>query len=443
MRRALPPTCLILVLVGCHGLDTVPTKSPTQPSLDHVAVVPPESEAMQWWGQLPSVVGTDVEFQDRAGRPHVFVGAMGVGFHVLDIADPAHPVLVGTYASPGWQNDIQIQGDLAILSNDLPPDPNFPTCETCGTFEGIELVDISNPAVPVRIIDLATDGGAHNATLIGSLVYVSNPSRNAVDVIDVADPAAPVVLVRYTTEGNCAGSPYPCRVIAAGEADWDPHDVTALTMPDKGHRLYVGAIDASFIVDANDPFKLRVVSKIPNGDFRAGYQNIEIAHQADPSPDGGLLVVSDERGGGVSETQCPGGGLHVYDITAEASPRKLGVYFANTQNDGNCTAHNFRFLPDRNVLTLGWYSAGTWVVDLGAAPGEGEFDNSAERPGQATTWGRTLGHVIMPGADTWAAKSPGVTADGRMFVYTGDMGRGMDVFEYTGSLPPAFTRPKR
>jgi hypothetical protein len=47
----------------------------------------------------------------------------------------------------------------------------------------------------------------------------------------------------------------------------------------------------------------------------------------------------------------------------------------------------------------------------------------------------------MPGADTWATKSPGLTADGRLFMYTGDMVRGMDVLEFTGRLPAGHRQP--
>lgn len=429
---------IVLASVACEAVlacERAAQMGPAEPAVSHEALSPEVGENMVFHGQIPGLVGTDIEFQRRGTTTLAFVAAMGEGFKVLDISDPAHPVLVGAYASPGWQNDIQLQGNLAILANDEPRDPRFPTCPECGTFEGIELIDVSNPALPVRIVDLATDGGAHNTTLIGSVAYVSNPSRDAMDVVDVSDPAHPRVLLRYTTDGSCAASPYPCRAIAPGERDFSPHDITALTMPDRGHRLYVAAVDASFILDANDPFKVRGVSKIPNGDPGASYQNIEISHQADPSPDGRLLVISDERGGGL-DLGRPGGGLHVYDITAEANPKKLGVWFANTIGGGNCTAHNFRFLPDRNVLTVGWYSAGTWVADMGVPAGPGELDNSAALPGQVTTWGRTLGSAILPGADTWAAKSPGVTAGGRLFVYTDDMARGMDVFEYTGELPP-------
>jgi hypothetical protein len=314
MRRSgLSVLVLPLVFARCGEAPEAP--APSQPRFSHEAVAPPVGSNLLWRAQVPGFVGTDIEFQERGGRSYAFVAAMGEGFKIFDITDREHPALVGLHASPGYQNDVQVQGNLAILSTDLPPDPRFPTCTTCGTFEGIELVDISNLSRPVKLADLATDGGAHNSTLIGNAVYISNPSRDAVDIVDVSDPRRPQVIRRLSDADRCAVSPYPCDALR--QEGWDPHDVTAQTRPDKGHRLYVAAIGASFILDVTDPRKVRVVSRIPNGD-PSSYANIQIAHQSDPSPDGRLLVISDERGGGVGEVVCPGGALHVYDITSEA-----------------------------------------------------------------------------------------------------------------------------
>ena len=68
-------------------------------------------------------VGTDVEFQSRtdaAGtvRDYAFVGTMGAGLRIFDITDPAHPFVVGGYTDPGWQNDVQVRGDTAVISFD-------------------------------------------------------------------------------------------------------------------------------------------------------------------------------------------------------------------------------------------------------------------------------------------------------------------------------------
>jgi cell division septation protein DedD len=42
-----------------------------------------------------------------------------------------------------------------------------------------------------------------------------------------------------------------------------------------------------------------------------------------------------------------------------------------------------------------------------------------------TTWGRTLGWNVMPGADTWSAK------EYKGFIYAGDMARGFDIYRFT------------
>lgn len=419
---------LFLLLVAPAGAD----HSPLPP--------PPEVKDFHHWSYFPGAAGTDIEFLERDNRTYAFAASIGEGFKIFDITDRAHPSLVATYASPGYQNDIQVEGNIAILSSDEPRglDPEIP-CPLCSLFEGIEIVDVSNLAAPTKLSDLPTQGGAHNATLVGSLslVYISNPTRRSIDIVDISDPRTPRVVKRVTEAAGCETSPYPCQTIAPDEADWDPHDVTFATVPGKGYRLYVAGIEATFILDANNPTTPRVVAKIPNGDYTESYSNIEISHQSDISPDYRLLVVSDERGGGL-DVGCPGGGLHVYDVSNESSPVKLGVYFApDTHNHGNCTVHNFRFLPDRNVLVTAWYSAGSWVIDLSGPAGPGELDNDAAIPGQKTTWGQTLGYAIVPGADTWATKSPGFTSDGRLFMYATDLVRGgLDVFEYIGALPP-------
>jgi hypothetical protein len=404
---------------------------------------PLESKDVRWWRQFPDLVSTDLEFARRGDRTYAFVASMGTGLRIFDITDRSNPVLRGVYVSPSYQNDVQVLGNLAVLSSDMPPypgDPHHPVCGSCAVFEGIEVIDVSDLSAPRRISKLWVDGGAHNSTLVGSTLYIANPSRRAMDVVDLSDPRRPRVVTRVAEAAGCAESPYPCQEIAPGERNWRPHDITVGRRGGRDDRLYVAAIEATFVLDVGERRRVRLVAKIPNGD-PASYANIEISHQADPSPDGRLLIVSDERGGGVSHLGCPGGGLHVYDLTHERDPRKLGVYFApDTHPHGNCTVHVFRFLPDRPVLTTAWYAAGSWVVDLSGPAPPGELDNQAAQPGQKTTWGRTLGYAVMPGADTWATKSPGLTPDGRLFMYSGDMARGMDVFEFTGRLPPAERR---
>src|SRR5688572_2275018 len=68
-------------------------------------------------------VGTDMEFQSRTAadgtvHDYAFVGSMGGGTRIFDVTDPAHPVAAGRYTDPGYQNDLQVSGDVLVLGFD-------------------------------------------------------------------------------------------------------------------------------------------------------------------------------------------------------------------------------------------------------------------------------------------------------------------------------------
>jgi hypothetical protein len=71
-------------------------------------------------------------------------------------------------------------------------------------------------------------------------------------------------------------------------------------------------------------------------------------------------------------------------------------------------------------LTSAHCGAGTWHIDI-SGPSKSD-DGIAEDP--RSTWGNTRGWIVMPGADTWAAK------EYKGHVYSTDMGRGFDVFRF-------------
>jgi hypothetical protein len=188
------------------------------------------------------------------------------------------------------------------------------------------------------------------------------------------------------------------------------------------------------------------------------------------------LIISDERGGGLSNTGCNEdpfsglgilGGLHFFALapiagqpqTAGASPSnpiKLGDYFtppplfgadplapalANARIERACTIHVFRFggngstspgeifpgmggvsgLPNRQAVSA-HYGAGTWWIDVSGPSSNADGVNEDPR----STWGNTNGWIVMPGADTWSSK------EYKGHIFTGDMVRGMDVFSFTG-----------
>ena len=156
---------------------------------------------------------------------------------------------------------------------------------------------------------------------------------------------------------------------------------TTSTSRATARRSYVAAINSTWIVDVSRILsgKVRPIAFISNfteSNDIMNPHNIEISHQSDVTSDGKMLVVSDERGGGLSNTECntgPGGvigGLHFFALapvngiaaTKTASPSnpvKIGDFFipnpllaydplqavldsSSPRIERACTAHVFR-----------------------------------------------------------------------------------------------------
>jgi hypothetical protein len=243
--------------------------------------------------------------------------------------------------------------------------------------------------------------------------------------------------------------------------------------------MYVAAIQSTFIVDVSRVLsgQVRTIAIIPNRQNDDGNDpnNVSISHQADVTPDGKILVITDEAGGGTSNTACNEsadgliGAVHFWALdriggvpasvgAKPAAPKRLGVYVNPSPTrapdplaaaiaglpraERGCTVHVFRIggngssspgepaaglggvstLPSRQLVTA-WYGAGVWRVDFSGPPRSD--DGIREDP--RTTWGNTLGWSVMPGADTWSAK------EYKGHVYAGDMLRGFDVYRLAGA----------
>jgi hypothetical protein len=480
------------------------------------------------------IVGTDMEFQSRrdsAGRTHdyAFVGTMGAGFRIYDITNPSRPIFAGGFADAGWQNDVQVWGNIAGSAFDgVAGEPS--TTSTCLKTKypgaGDQGVDLFRLAYHPQAAAMGTGphftvtnptcianppGGAHNHTVNPQRTWlsISNPSSDwAVDVIDLrpvttgrqrvdlASGGAPIHKYRLIDESRrtperCearAQPPGPVTCIVMRRPDgssasglWRPHDVH---FSRDGRTMYVAAIQSTWIVDVSNVLdgQVRTLSIIPNRTGEADpSREIDISHQADVTPDGKILVIGDEKGGGTSNTDCNSrpngqiGALHFWALgsikgvpasagASPASPKKLGSYInpnpflgpdplqeaidalnvRRTLNglprlERGCTVHVFRIggngtaspgpvapgfdgvsrLGPRTLVTA-WYGAGIWHVDFSGPPRSD--DGVAED--SRTTWGNTLGWNVMPGADTWSLKE----YKGKLAA--GDMLRGFDTYAF-------------
>ena len=429
-------------------------------------LVPRSAKNIAHVANVCGFVGTDIEFQSRKAadgtvHDYAFVGTMGAGTRIFDVTDPAHPVGAGGYTDPGYQNDVQVSGDTLVLGFDsLGASGATSAClrqkgsGTAGqTRAGVDIVrlvfDPITATFETRLVDCylssLSSAGAHTTTIHPSGDWLTvNTSFNGIEVVDIR--SAPATLI---------------RMIPEPVAD-DAHDVS---FSRDGRTLYSAGLDSTRILDVTDieSRPATVKATVPNAataEQGADGQVIQLSHQSDTTSDGKVLVVTDEAGGGITETRCnegPSGKIgaaHFWSV--EGAPRKLGSWLypnpllapdalapalaAIGRTERACTIHVFRNggngtagpgevargfdgvsrLPGRQFVT-GHYGAGTWHVDFSGP--SSSTDGIAEDP--RSTWGNTLGWNVMPGAETWSAK------EYKGYVYTGDMTRGFDVFALT------------
>lgn len=419
---------LVLTAVAALAAPAVTAAAPAAPKN-----VRPVAN-LKWTG------GTDLEITKIKGRRYVVAGAQNnynpttsAGLRVVDVTNPAKPKVAGFLPCNTSQNDIQVRGTYAYLAIDGNTKGDAEGRSDCFTQlggmapkTGVVIVDIANPKKPRAVGFQALPTGAHNTTVHPTkpLLYVSESESLAVPdpaelqpvyVVDVSKPKAPRVAKTFT--------------LGPGDS---PHDITFNA---KGTRAYVAAgfSGAVFIVDTSTPLEPKVVGRLYD-------PAINFAHQSDATPNGKYLLVTDELAGAMGNPYCPGGGIHVWDISNEAAPVKVGAYYIpdtfpsadpgprpNPIGVGpklfRCTAHVMRMTPDGKTLVMAWYSQGVQVLDLS---GLGSAGAGAGGTGTGVTAGiKRIANWTVKGADTWSAKM-----DDRGYIYTGDTQRGMDVLKF-------------
>ncbi|MEU7004658.1 hypothetical protein [Nonomuraea sp. NPDC046570] len=109
---------------------------------------------------------SDLAFQGD----YAYVGNFG-GFSIYDISDPAKPQVVSQVACESQQNDISIYGDLVILSIDEARSDE--TCQSkpaggqdSSAWEGLRIFDVSDKKNPKYISSVRTSCGSHTHTMV-------------------------------------------------------------------------------------------------------------------------------------------------------------------------------------------------------------------------------------------------------------------------------------
>jgi hypothetical protein len=376
---------------------------------------------------------------------YVFGSSLGEGFFIADVSDPENPRLV--YDAPE-DSETPFARKAEVIAH---PDGRR-TLVLATQSNGMHFWDVSDPEDPVWASSLEFERNHYIAVMPGTEYVWNNPSSGAGGsnaLVDARDPYNPRILGDYGTHG-CHGTTFQggpgqamWRGYCAGIQRTEVWDLAAFdpAAPDFGIRL-VAVVDIADNPISGTPITNPPIPPNPTGITTTPVRSLH--HFATASNDGSILIIGDEhRGGGnpgacfhydpVTGTSTPLGALWFFDISDLSDPVLLswlsppfvapvvptlptspntdpsvigqlvgGAYTAVP----NCTAHFGQVLPGQDKIVIGWYSAGVLLIDF-------------SDPGNPVI----LDQYQPEGVNTWSAR----VSNG--YVFTGDIGRGMDVLK--------------
>lgn len=288
---------------------------------------------------------TDAIGIDVAGH-YAYLADAGAGhqFDVVDIADPARPVVVGVLSDLFRLNgafQIRIAGHYAYV--------------TASGSGRLEVIDISHPAAPRFVGELADPrfSGVRGLVLSGHYAYVVGDNSAAISIVDIANPAAPAIVGSLTDYGHLAGADSVFVVgryayVTAGLSNSlavvdiaNPHtpvlvaslaDEQSLANPKelviRDGYAYVASLasNALAIVDVSRPLQPRLVGAVADASRLTGVKNLSVS--------GDYAYVAAEYGQrltiiSIADPQAPAIVSSFREPASLPSPR--GVFVAGSQ----------------------------------------------------------------------------------------------------------------
>lgn len=374
-------------------------------------------------------------------RTFAFAGSYYDGIDIIDVTDPEKAEKVAWYDCGIGQGDVQIlrrDGRVYVVyaQDDGYAQYSESRCvveaEKAGfkpskATGGSYIVDVTNPYKPEFVSYFAAaqgeqGAGSHNVTVHPSGRYLYNSNADlvvntapAIEIVDLTDLRKPRIAGEFALQ---------YLPLSLGS---ESHDIAFNAA---GDRAYVAALSHAEILDTTNPLEPKLISTIED-------PSLNVWHQAEQMTVGGksYLIAEDEFAGAQGTGMCPSGGLHVYDISDETAPVKVGSFNLDeagvaTGNDvadeyaARCTSHVFSIDRDAQLMTLGWYNLGVRVLDLS------ELEGHSIGSDLSTGGIKQLGYFKFPSTDVWAAKATRMDRNG-FFFFGNDKRRGFDVYRYT------------
>ena len=373
---------------------------------------------------------------------------------IVDISNPADPKVIGSFLT-----QLDSHRGATIIAY-----PTGRLVTVIATGSGLDVWDITDPTAPRPLtpVNENPDGSAFSSHKVGvvpgtPIVYNAGSAGGAEN--GIAGPEASTGAGVGVTEMFDFSDPENPERLPDFQNGYSCHHIYFWNNVTEGkYRSTCAGIEYSQIIDTTDPRHPEVIVSVPYGlgDPTFPSQSVFLlafSHYTGLSRDGKVLLVGDESGGGLGPIGCvarvdtpagavsvPVGAVWFYDVSDESAPRYLGHVSASQMEragsydptgvdvdptdpvgtaegfafgQASCTAHHGRLIPvaDGDILAMSFYGAGVLVIDFAPVRSEG-----AGLP-------RVVAQYAGTGANVWE------TWYYNGHLYTGDMGRGMDIID--------------
>lgn len=131
----------------------------------------------------------DIAENSTGTQRFAYVANAASGLRILDVTNPVSPTLIGSYDVPEQEasNGVAIEGNFAFVAEGSH---NY-----VGGFNGVRIIDVSNPVAPVEVGHYDTRDSAVDVEVVGNYAYVaergSDGKFSGLQVIDVSNPTSP------------------------------------------------------------------------------------------------------------------------------------------------------------------------------------------------------------------------------------------------------------
>ena len=299
-------------------------------------------------GQWPFGRAIAVASAEIGGTPYALLGSGGA-LLVLDITDPADPILVSSIATPGVVQGLAVTGNLTLVADG---------------YKGLRVIDISDPTSPSEVGFFDTPYRANSVAAKDDLALVTD-LFTGLRVIDLSDPTNPVELGFYDTPSISYGVVVKddLALVAAEAEGLRVIDISDPTSPFEigfydtpGFALSVAVKDdlalvadlfgGLRVIDISDPTSPSEVGFFDTpdvardvavkddlalvADHSGGLRVIAIADPISPAELGSLDTPGEARGVAVKDDLAlvadHDAGLRVIDVSDPTSPSEVGFY---------------------------------------------------------------------------------------------------------------------